>query len=306
MKNLARYPSKVMLVGEYGVVVGGSALTIPFQRFHATVRETIDIEEAKYVLAEQSLKYLQSLYGYISSISPDLFHARPDLDRMQQEGGRYWIESSIPGGYGLGSSGAVSAAIYDLFFPGSRSISLGEQKADLATIESFFHGKSSGVDALTCHAGSALLFSQTGSVRKVELDPSRLQDGYLFFLLDSGEQFETGPLVKLFIQKMEKPGFASAIRSEYLDINQKLIEALLGERNADPALLVRALSDFQFKHFREMIPDKVIDLWIEGQITNEYYLKLNGSGGGYMLGITHDSSKELLESRWKEKIIWIE
>ena len=88
-------------------------------------------------------------------------------------------------------------------------------------------------------------------------------------------------------------------------MNQKLIETLLGEREADPGLIVRVLSDYQFTHFREMIPDKVADLWIEGQISNEYYLKLNGSGGGYMLGITHETSKGNLEERWKEKIIWI-
>ena len=105
---------------------------------------------------------------------------------------------------------------------------------------------------------------------------------------------------------MENPGFASSIRNEYLVINQKLIEALLGERDADPGLLVRILSDFQYTHFREMIPSKMLDLLIEGQITNEFYLKLNGSGGGFMLGITHQTSMESLEERWKTNLIWIE
>ena len=49
----------------------------------------------------------------------------------------------------------------------------------------------------------------------------------------------------------------------------------------------------------------MLDLWIEGQVSNEYYLKLNGSGGGFMLGITHETSMESLEERWKEKIIFI-
>ena len=188
------YPSKIMLVGEYGVVVGGDALTIPFTQFNAR---------------------------------------------------------------------------------GSRD-------------------------------GTALHFLHSGEIRPVEFDPSSIPGGYRFFLLDSGEQFETGPLEEHFLQQMNEPGFASSIRNEYLVLNQKLIEVLLGIREADPGLLVRAISDYQFTHFHKMIPDTVLDFWIDGQVSNEYYLKLNGSDGRYMLGITHETSIGNLEEQWKEKVIWIE
>jgi mevalonate kinase len=89
-------------------------------------------------------------------------------------------------------------------------------------------------------------------------------------------------------------------------LNQKLIESLLGLREADAGLLVRAISDYQFTHFRKMIPEKAIDFWIDGQVSNEYYLKLNGSGGGFMLGITHENLKESLNERWKDQVIWVE
>ena len=55
-----------------------------------------------------------------------------------------------------------------------------------------------------------------------------------------------------------------------------------------------------------MIPEKMLDVWIEGQVSNEFYLKLNGSGGGYMLGITHQTSMEILNERWGENLIWVE
>ena len=150
-----------------------------------------------------------------------------------------------------------------------------------------------------------LHFFQNGEIRKADFDPSHIPGGYRFFLLDSGQRLDTGPLVNHFLQMMDDPSFASSIRNEYLPINQKLVEALLGVRDADPALLVRILSDFQFLHFRKMIPDQSADLWLEGQVTNEFYLKLNGSGGGFMLGITHETSMDTLEERWKEKVIWI-
>jgi hypothetical protein len=54
-----------------------------------------------------------------------------------------------------------------------------------------------------------------------------------------------------------------------------------------------------------MIPDKMIDRWIEGQVSNEYYLKLNGSGGGYFLGITHQTCRERLAERWGPDLLWI-
>lgn len=299
------YPSKIMLVGEYGVVVGGSALTIPFNRYEAIVKKKEEISSAKKKMAEASFLYLEKIFSYLSEIQELTFHAGPDLDFFAEKKKEYWLDMNIPQGYGIGSSGAVSAAIYELFFPGSETLSLEQQRDDLATIESFFHGKSSGVDALTCFARSPLYFRTDGSIKRVSFDPSEIQGGYRLFLLDSGEQFETAPLVKHFLEQMKISGYATSVRIEFLVINQKLIEIFLGEREADPALLFRAISDFQYTHFRKMIPGNMLDTWIEGQISNEYYLKLNGSGGGFMLGITHESSSESLEDRWGEKLIWI-
>lgn len=300
------YASKILLVGEYGVLLGGSALTIPFKKFHAKVRTTDHIPTYKEKEASQSLKYLKALFDYIRNLPEGTFHVAPDLTLFSNNLERYWLEMTIPTGYGLGSSGAVCAAIYDRFFPGSETISLPQQKQDLAAIESYFHGKSSGVDALTCYVNSPLYFRADGTIQKVNFNPVQIPSGYRFFLLDSGERYDTGPLVKHFLKQMEDPGFASSVRYEYMTVNQKLIESLLGEKDADPGLLVRILSDFQLTHFRKMIPAKMLDLWIEGQISNEYYLKLNGSGGGYMLGITHHSAMENLEDRWKKDLIWIE
>jgi len=292
-----------MLVGEYSAVLGGSALTIPFYKYHATVRNINDIPPGKELQTSQSLKYL---YHFIHDLPEGFFHAAPDLELFSGQMEKYWLDMSIPIGYGLGSSGAVSAAIYELFFPGSENLSLQHQKEDLAAIESYFHGKSSGVDGLTCYVGKPLYFREDGSIQKAEFNPAEIPLGYRFFLLNSGERFETGPLVTHFLKQMKDPGFASSIRNEYLPLNQKLIESLLGHRKADPAMLVRVISDFQFTHFRKMIPDNMIDAWIEGQISNEYYLKLNGSGGGFMLGITHHTSSESLKERWKQELVWIE
>jgi len=294
-----------MLVGEYGVVVGGSALTIPFHKFNASIKSIEEIPPGKEEVASQSLKYIQLLYQYIQNLPANTFHAAPDLELFSKNLKSYWMDINIPIGFGLGSSGAVSAALYDMFFPLSGTLPLKQQKEDLASIESYFHGKSSGVDALTCFTGSALRFQSSGSIDKVQFNPAALPGGYRFFLLDSGEKFDTGPLVRHFLSQMKDPVFKRSIEEEYLPLNQKLIETLMGERDADPGLLVRLLSDYQLNAFKKMIPEKMLDIWIEGQVSNEYYLKLNGSGGGFMLGISHQSSMEILADRWAKELIWV-
>ena len=294
-----------MLVGEYAVVLGGSALSIPFPRFEAKVRKFSELTDDQRLEAEQSRAYLSRLFAYISDLPKHTFHALPDLKLFSSLSDVYWMEMNIPNAYGLGSSGAVSAAIYDLFFPRAGEMSLEHQREDLAVIESYFHGKSSGVDALTCHAKTALYFHSDGSIEKVKFDPLKIPGAYRFFLLDSGVQMDTGPLVKYFMQQMEISGFATSIRYEYLVINQKLINALLNRGDGDPGMLLRVLSDYQYTHFRKMIPDVMLDAWIEGQLTNDYYLKLNGSGGGFMLGIAHETSMDSLNQRWGEQVLWI-
>lgn len=299
-------PAKIMLAGEYGVVIGGSALTVPFHHFHALIRESGDIPSGKEEEASRSINYLKQIYAYISSLPAEQFHAPPDLPRFKKNLEKYWLEMSIPVEYGLGSSGAVSAAIYRMFFPMADTLDLLLQKEDLALIESFFHGKSSGVDALTCYSNTPLHFKDEGSIRPVEFSPSQVPGGYRFFLLDSGVKLETGPLVGQFLDRMKDPRFEAVMREEYLLLNRQLIETLLGHRQADPAMLVRMISDFQWNHFRPMIPPSSEDLWIEGQVSNEYYLKLNGSGGGFMLGITHRDSTEALEERWGNQMTWVD
>ena len=299
------YPSKVMLAGEYAVVIGGGALTLPFRRFVARIRSVKDIPPGREKEAGHSLEHLGYLFEYIRHIPADGFHAPPDLDLLSRNPEAFWLDMDIPVGFGLGSSGAVSAAVYDQFFPGSDKLALPQQKEDLALIESYFHGKSSGVDALTCHAASALRFYPSGSVQTVRFDPSEIPGGYRFFLLNSGERSDTGPLVKHFLDRMKDSEFRRSMEEEYLPLNEKLIETLTGEREADPSMLMNMISSFQLEYFQRMIPEKMIDRWIEGQVSNEYYLKLNGSGGGYFLGITHQTYGDRLAERWGPDLLWI-
>jgi len=282
-----------MLAGEYGVILGSEAITVPLDLYHACRAHRENAPESEKEKITASVNSVRDLITYIQSLPTNSFYASPDtgiLDDFLKN--RYYIESTIPRGYGIGSSGAVSALIYDQCFTGADQLDLQQIRKDLATIESFFHGKSSGVDPMTCYTGSPLHFLADGGIRKLETNPVDPGQGYRFFLLDSGVLLETEPLVRVFMEKMRDSRYGEVIRGDYFNLISKFIASVTSRSAADPALIFRAISDLQWNHFREMIPEQMEALWIDGQVNNTYYLKLNGSGGGFLLGIALQDSME--------------
>lgn len=295
-----------MLAGEYGVIVGSEAITVPFRKYHAILAQR-DEREAQDPMIIQSVASLRKLLIYIRSLPRNSFYASPDTDEFGESLKKgYYIDSTIPQGYGIGSSGGVSALVYDQFFHAEKRLSLEQQRKDLATLESCFHGKSSGVDAMTCFADAPLHFLPDGKIRRIESDPLRPRAGYRFFLLDSGQMFDTAPLVRLFLEKMQNKEFKKQITGDYFDLIRKFIGTLNGTSAHDPALIFRAISDFQWNHFANMIPESMKDAWISGQVSNSYYLKLNGSGGGFMLGIAHENAKKEVDQMLNgNRLVWL-
>lgn len=300
-----RYPAKVMLAGEYGVVLGGSAITIPFESFETWPRYMSKAGSSEKEAATASSKSLQKIFAFLETLPAGSFHARFNKNLFAEHLCEIWYESTIPDGYGIGSSGALTACLYRQFFENTDLLTLQQQRHDLGLIESYFHGKSSGVDALTCFRKTSLFFREDGGIEEVSLDMSNLPMGYRFFLLDSHTKFQTGPLVEMFLERIKDKDFEAVVREEYLPMNQKFIESLLGMRDANPGLLLRVISDFQFTYFRKMIPDSMLDIWIDGQVGNDFYIKLNGSGGGYMLGICHYTAADSLKNRFGNDLLWI-
>lgn len=144
--------SKVMLFGEYTIIQGSMGLTIPYAHFNGELRMVnknayTDLNFAtrsNRALHEYAL-YLRDLYqkGQLL-VSFDVDGLLHDLKR-----GLYF-ESSIPEGYGLGSSGALVAALYNRYaksealpHAGLTPDALLKLKQAFAQLESFFHGTSS-------------------------------------------------------------------------------------------------------------------------------------------------------------------
>ena len=82
-----------------------------------------------------------------------------------------YFDSSIPQGYGVGSSGALVAAIYDKYATDKITVlenltreKLLKLKIIFSKMESFFHGKSSGLDPLNSYLSLPILINSKDNI----------------------------------------------------------------------------------------------------------------------------------------------
>jgi len=267
-----KFPAKVLLLGEYTILNGSKALALPFHALEG--QWTHENNESEFRLS--SRKSLMEFQEKSGATQIDLARMKKDLD----DG--IWFQSSIPQGFGLGSSGAVIAAIFDRY--GKSSGDLQEDKKELARLEDFFHGSSSGLDPLVSHIQKPLLIHSFKEVEILNKRPSL--EG--FFLLNTGKPRQTGPLVSIYQEKMKDPQFKQGCAEILAKEVNFAIDAVIKN---DPTNLFHHLwhiSKFQWDFFPEMIPTKERGPWTRGIESGDYVLKLCGAGGGgFILGYSN-------------------
>ena len=209
-----------------------------------------------------------------------------------------YFDSSIPQGYGVGSSGALVASIYDKYANNKITVlenltsdKLIKLKSIFSTMESFFHGKSSGLDPLNSYLSLPILIKSKDSLEATGIPTQKNGKGAVF-LLDSEMVGETEPMVNIFMNKMKNEGFRRMFDEDFARYSDACIDDFLRGDARSLFKNVKDLSKVVLKHFKPMIPKTFHQLWKQGIDTNEYYLKLCGSGGGgYILGFTEDFEK---------------
>ncbi len=278
MTTATPYPSKVLLFGEYTVILGSTALAAPLPVFKGHWGFDENNEQ------DPSLK--KSLSAFAEYLNQGDF---PGFDmaafRRNFESGLYF-DSDIPLGYGAGSSGAVCAAMYDGFFKEKKTSPL-ELMSEFARMENHFHGASSGFDPLVCYLNQAVL-KQGEEIRTLD----RLPQENRLFLLDTGISRRTGPLVNIFMEKCKDNSYKEKCISELVPLADEAIVRFLGEGQRDLFTIMDEISSFQFSHFREMIPESLLEVWEKGLLSDTFKLKLCGAGGGgFLLGIVKESPR---------------
>ncbi|QXP64177.1 mevalonate kinase [Polaribacter sp. R2A056_3_33] len=285
--------AKILLFGEYGIIKDSKGLAIPFNAYRGALKTSSDLSGKPKV----SNQNLERFYKYLSSLETELVSFNLSSLKTDIENGMYF-DSSIPQGYGVGSSGALVASIYDKYADNKITVlenltreKLLRLKGVFSLMESFFHGKSSGLDPLNSYLSLPILINSKDNVEPAGI-PSQKQGKGAVFLLDSEQIGETEPMVNIFMNKMKNEGFRKMISEEFATTTDACIEDFLGGNVKSLFGNVKSLSKIVLKNFKPMIPDAFHKVWENGIKTNDYYLKLCGSGGGgYILGFTEDYEK---------------
>ena len=286
--------AKILLFGEYGIIKDSKGLAIPYNSYKGALKKANQLNEA----ARTSNRNLAKYYVYLSQLknTPVCFR----LAALQQDiqAGMYF-DSSIPQGYGVGSSGALVAAIYDKYAEDKITVlenltrdKLLKLKEIFSAMESFFHGKSSGLDPLNSYLSIPILINSKNHLEATGIPSQATQGKGAVFLLDSEMVGETAPMVHIFMDKMKNEGFRKMLHEDFAKYTNHCIDDFLHGNIKSLFSNVKQLSKVVLENFKPMIPQAFHTVWEKGITSNVYYLKLCGSGGGgYMLGFTKDFEK---------------
>jgi mevalonate kinase len=277
------YYSKVLLFGEHTVNLGSQGLAMPLGDYGGHWANSNDrslqynlVEFARYLEANQTSK--EAIFQL------DTEGLVADLEQ-----GRYF-KSSVKQGYGTGSSGVLCAAIYDTYGNAKLApnfFNFNQLKAGFAQMESFFHGKSSGIDPLISYLNEPLLITTHG-ITTVSL-PSYLTAGNAIFLLDTLQERKAEPLIQWFMQSVENENFKTKIKEELVAYNNIAIAAFLEGHWTNLMKAAHQISTFQLQYLLPLIPASFHSLWQQGLESDNFKLKICGAGGGgFILGISKD------------------
>ncbi len=270
-----KYPAKLLLFGEYAILDGGQALAIPYDKYFGHWDFLAKEEQPVFDLIP-FVKYLKT-----RDLSDKL-----DLQAFAKDvNNGLLFRSSIPMGYGAGSSGALCAAVWDRY--GEKEMSIERLKTYFINMESFFHGNSSGIDPLVSFLNKPIL---TGKLSPSEhskptikvIEPIAFPKQITVF--DSMISRSTAPLVAWYKNKMIKDSlFKRAVLAHLIPANSKAIDALLDEDEVALQNAFEEISHWQFEFFDTLIPDKVKVVWREAWSRKNNYKICGAGGGGFFL-----------------------
>ncbi|HIP47939.1 MAG TPA: mevalonate kinase [Lutibacter sp.] len=299
--------AKILLFGEYGIIKDSKGLTIPFNSYKGVLKKHSELNK----LQKKSNKDLKEFYKHLLNIDAAIVRFRLKEFKLDLLEGMYF-DSSIPQGYGVGSSGALVAALYDKYAEDKITVlenltrdKLLKLKTIFSEMESFFHGKSSGLDPLNSYLSLPILINSTTDLEPTGI-PSQKEGKGAVFLMDSEQIGSTAPMVEIFMEKMKNEGFRKMISEEFALHTDACIQDFLQGDVKSLFSNVKQLSKVVLGNFKPMIPQKFHQLWQKGLDSDDYYLKLCGSGGGgYFLGFTEDynKTKEIL-NQYKLELVY--
>jgi mevalonate kinase len=144
--------------------------------------------------------------------------------------------------------------------------------------------KSSGLDPLNSYLSIPILINSK-IILNYRYSKSNFGRKRRCVLLDSGIVGETAPGHYLH-GKPKRQGFRTMLKIS--SVKYMYLWKVLGGDMKALFMNTKKLSSVVLNNFKPMIPEQFHAIWQNGIDTNDYYLKLCGSGGGYILGFTED------------------
>ncbi len=280
---MKKYFSKILLFGEYGIINNSNALAIPYEEYSGQIMFTDN--------DSSSNKNLHKLYEFLIEKKLDKILDTSSFEKDLNKG--VIFKSNIPVNYGLGSSGALVAALYDSYSLNKNKIDLSETLKELSSIESFFHGKSSGLDPLTSYLNSPILVNANKNLKKIDKKLfNSSHDNKGFFLIDTHISSKTQPLVDFFLNKLKDGSYKKSFENNFIKSTNNCIDFFLKNDPTNLLSEMKSLSVATLNLFNQMIPESLKNLWLFCLDSKDVALKLCGSGGGgYIIGYSIDLKK---------------
>ncbi|MCO5259784.1 MAG: hypothetical protein M9916_06540 [Crocinitomicaceae bacterium] len=300
MQQIEQFNSKILLFGEYAVLHNGMALVIPCEKFHGHF-EFYKGEESEKAIALQSNEYLRKFCGFVSSRMDEKFVIEVKKFEAELEQGLFF-RSNIPQGYGLGSSGALVAAMVLRYLVKAKNLKdevklqtylkLKDLKKNLGNLESFFHGTSSGIDPLSIILNEPILCKNSQDIVTTTLPVSSPENQNVIFLLDTKQERTTSKMMTLFNDLISKSEFKEKFDKYVIDDNNGAIQSFLDNDVERFYHAVNELSTFQMNYMKDFFPENLLKDVQNGLDNGDYFLKLCGAGGGgFVLGFTRNWEK---------------
>lgn len=287
--------SKVLLFGEHIVNRGAKAIAIPFNKYMCQ----LTYDETMLSILENSHEILSNLLEFIRN--DVLMRNAFDVDGFENDIKHgLKISMNIPVGYGLGSSGALTAILFDTYVE-NKTLELNLLKTQLGAIESFFHGTSSGLDPLVSYLNKPVLIEEE-TTRPTTLN-TKVLDNFKAFLINTNKSRKTSDLVNSFLDKANKDEkFDKVLKDEIIPLNNFIVNELTSSEGKSIVESIKKLSKLQLENYQSLILEDHKESWKQGLESNEFYLKICGAGGGgFMLAFAEN--KNPLKNHFEDKDI---
>lgn len=281
------FHSKLLLFGEHIINKGARGLAIPLEGYDGILK--FGALRDKHV--KESNESLEQLANYI--IHHEQIAEQYDTNQILEdvEKGLYF-DSNIPQGYGLGSSGALVAAVYHQYNKHKKkSKPTSTVKHELALLESHYHGKSSGLDAIVCYLNKAVIVDN-GEVSETFDLPTNTEGAMKVFTINTHKARSTSPFVNAFLDKCKDKKFMTTVQQSLVPANDIAIDSFLNRNYSELWKSTKIISQLQMDMIPEFIPKPFHEVWKTGLRTDQFHLKICGAGGGgFIIGFTKNEAE---------------